>query len=213
MNDLTLTHLLILEALEIEDIPSGITNFCFKVFDSNYPGQAVFIKHSKDFIRRWDAIPLTSQRLQYEYEGLLAFSKHAKDFIPQVIRYHHERKILINEWLHDYTSLRDCFIQGVFDASYARKMGTLMGRSHGRHFNQLPSYLITSARSHSQVVPEKVDKYSHQFANPEHLHMWDVSLFTPLRNMLIAKEIPEVEESLLTIIEKIRDIYLNKKQV
>ena len=119
------------DSLQIEDIPSGITNFCFKIYDKVQPQHAVFLKHSKDYIRRWDAIPLTSQRLQYEYEGLLAFAKYSKDFIPKVIHFDNDQKILVNEWLHGYTSLRDCFIQGSFDASYARKMGTLMGRSHG----------------------------------------------------------------------------------
>lgn len=121
-----------IDSLEIEDISSGITNYCFKVYDKDYPDHAVFLKHSKDFIRRWDAVPLTSQRLKYEHEGLLAFAKYAKDFIPRVLYFNYDKKILVNEWLHGYSSLRDCFILGSFDASYARKMGTLMGRSHGK---------------------------------------------------------------------------------
>ena len=77
--------------------------------------------------------------------------------------------------------------------------------------------IIMLARSHCQVVPEKVAKYSSTFANPEHLEMWDISLFTPLKRMLTENNnsIPEVlkEAGILESIDQLRDIYLNKKEV
>lgn len=71
----------------VEDIEFGITNYCYKVYDKQQENAAVFLKHSKDFIKGWGSIPLTSERLQFEYEGLLAFSKYSGEFIPKVLVY------------------------------------------------------------------------------------------------------------------------------
>lgn len=55
------------------------------------------------------------------------------------------------------------------------------------------------------------------FSNQEHLDMWDVSLFTPLKRMLTENKhsIPEIlkDERIAQSIDQLRDVYLNKKQV
>jgi 5-methylthioribose kinase len=124
-------HHTLTQDIVIEEISLGITNYCFKIYDGQNTQQAVFLKHSKDYIRGWSNISLTSDRLRYEHDGILAFSKYASEYLPKILVYDDQLKFLVFEWLEGYTNLRDCFISGNFDASYARKMGTLMGRSHG----------------------------------------------------------------------------------
>lgn len=116
--------------IDVNDIKGGITNFCYRVTDRS-TNKSVFVKHATNYIRGWYNIPLSAERLKYEHDGMLAFSAYSADFVPQIIAYNDDSKHLANEWLEGFTSLRQCFVEGSFDASYARKMGTLMGRSHG----------------------------------------------------------------------------------
>lgn len=117
--------------LQVEEISGGVTNYGFKVFDAKNHKHAVFVKHAKETMKGWKDIQLTSDRLRLECLGMRAFSRTSAAFIPEVIIFDNEKKYLVVDWLHDYTSLRRCFIEGSFDAGVARKMGTLMGRSHG----------------------------------------------------------------------------------
>jgi hypothetical protein len=58
--------------VEIEEVIGGTLNFCFRCSDSTNKDSVVFTKHAKDSLKALRDIPLSSERLGYEFDGTCA---------------------------------------------------------------------------------------------------------------------------------------------
>eukprot|EP01041_Mallomonas_annulata_P001392 gene1392-2678_t len=156
--------------LSIDYVDSGITNYCYKLYDKTMPTNAIFLKHAKDHVKGFNETELSSDRLRYEYEGMMAYSKFFPAAVPKPFLFDPSGQFLVFEWLEDYISLTDSFVKGDLDSDLPRAMGTLMGRSH--------------ARTHRMLVPDKVERYKSAFKNKEHFQMWSKKMWEPTIQLL-----------------------------
>lgn len=74
---------------------------------------------------------------------------------------------------------------------------------------------VPIARTHREVAPNKIQKYSTVFTNQEHLDMWVASMFEPLEKLLSENCVKGVEDdaSFKHHIQSLKEVYLHKKQV
>jgi 5-methylthioribose kinase len=125
-----------LDDLDIIELEGGVTNYCYKCYNKKIPTKAVFIKHAKPETRGFGNLPLSTERLFYEFEGMKSFAKYTADLVPKSYLFDEEEKYLVNEYLDAFQPFQNLFVNGNIGIDSARFIGKIF------HLNLFIYFLI-----------------------------------------------------------------------
>eukprot|EP01038_Epipyxis_sp_PR26KG_P004850 gene4850-6797_t len=164
----------VFQRLVMQDIPGGVTNYCFRCYDPLNPQNSIFIKHARALTRGFEnknMWELSPKRLFYEYEGMKSFAKYTPQLVPMTYDYDSNENCIMYQYLDGYKPLVNLFVNGDMDRDYTVFLGTLMGRNHAKTF-------------HTILPQSQHQKYISKFTNNEHFELWISGLFNPTYKLL-----------------------------
>ena len=145
--------------LTCKAIVGGNVNYAFCVTDQA-TGKSVFVKQAPEYVAIFgpDGLPLTSQRMQKEYDVYMEWKKVlgeelSKKYLPEIYLFDDKNMLFVMEFFDGFTLLdHDLVEKGVVPESIALGLAEFMGKTH--------------AATHCTVMdPEKVKKFTESYEN------------------------------------------------
>uniref|UniRef100_A0A7S2EKU7 Aminoglycoside phosphotransferase domain-containing protein n=1 Tax=Ditylum brightwellii TaxID=49249 RepID=A0A7S2EKU7_9STRA len=150
--------------LSVKAIVGGNVNFAFRVASKEEDGteKSVFVKQAPEYVAIFgpDGLPLTSERMQKEYDvykawGDILGEELTKKYLPTIYYFDKVNMVFVMEFFEGFTLLdHDLVEKGVVPISIATGLAEFMGKTHAAtHSSKLSSERVKEMSASYQNQP------------------------------------------------------------
>ena len=113
-------------------------NFVYRleIITSDNKTRVIYLKHAKDFVKKWPEMKYSLERQKYEAKAVELFHKILGDKVPMVVDFDEERHILALTDIGHGKILSDLFRENIFYPEAWSDLGRSLGRLHRLTFNK-----------------------------------------------------------------------------